>query len=74
MYKQITCSSCYKPMLPKILKESRGGIFTNQSLQHYCSICGKEQEPMGGGMRAWIKNLLITIFLIILVAGFLYLI
>lgn len=72
MYQKMTCSSCYKPMLPKILNESRGGIFTNRSIQHYCSICGKEQAPLGGGMRPWIKNLLITIFLFVVVAGFLY--
>jgi len=59
-------------MLPKILKESRGTLFTNGSRQYYCSICGQEQPYVGGGMRSWIKKLLIIIGLFILVTGFLY--
>lgn len=74
MYQQMNCSGCYKAMLPRVLKESRGGIFTKKSIQYYCSICGKEQAPMGGGMRSWIKYFLIVIFLFAAVAGFLYLI
>lgn len=72
MYNQMTCGGCYKPMLPKILKESRGTLFTNESRQYYCSVCGQEQPHMGGGMRSWIKNLLIIVMLIVVVAGFLY--
>jgi len=72
MYHKMTCGGCYKPMLPKILKESRGSIFTNRSVQYYCSICGQEQAPMGGGMRPWIKNLIIVVVLFVVVAGFLY--
>ena len=74
MNKHIQCSGCYKTMLPRVLKESRGSIFTYKSIQYYCSICGKEQAPLGGGMRSWIKNFLIVIFLFVAVAGFLYLI
>ena len=72
MYNKMTCNGCYKPMLPKILKESRGGIFTNRSIEYYCSICGREQGLIGGGMRPWVRNLLITVFLFVIVAGFLY--
>ncbi|MGB1309656.1 MAG: hypothetical protein ACPG47_00525 [Leucothrix sp.] len=72
MYQKMTCGGCYKPMLPKVLKESRGSLFTNKSIQYYCSICGQEQPPMGGGMRPWIKNVLIVIVLFVVVTGFLY--
>lgn len=72
MYQRMTCSGCYKPMLPRVLKESRGSIFTNKSIQYYCSICGKEQAPIGGGMRAWIQKILIVVVLFLVVVGFLY--
>ena len=72
MYQKMTCSGCYKPMLPKILKESRGSLFTKRSIQYYCSICGQEQAPMGGGIRPWIKNTVIVVVLFVAVAGSLY--
>ena len=74
MYQKMTCNGCYKPMLPRTLKESRGSLLTYKSIQYYCSLCGQEQAPMGGGIRTWAKNLMIVVGLFIAVAGFLYLI
>lgn len=72
MYQQITCSGCYKPMLPRLLNETKGTPFTQKKIHYFCSLCGHEQEVIGGGLRPWFKKTLIVISLFVLVTTFLY--
>ena len=72
MYEKMNCSGCYKPMLPRILSETAGTPFRQRKIQHFCPLCGHEQEETGGDIRAWFKKSAIVIGMFILVTTFLY--
>lgn len=72
MYQKMTCSGCYKEMLPRILNETPGTLFTQKKVQHFCPLCGHEQAEMGGGIRPWFKKTIIVIGMFVLVTTFLY--
>jgi len=72
MYHKMTCSGCYKTMLPRVLNETAGTLFTQKKVQYFCSLCGHEQAEVGGGLRPWVKKALIVICLFVLVTTFLY--
>ena len=72
MYEKMNCSGCYKPMLPRILSETAGTPFRQRKIQHFCPLCGHEQEETGGDIRDWFKKSVIVIGMFILVTTFLY--
>ena len=72
MYKQMSCSSCYKPMLPRTISEKPATLFTEQESLYFCPLCGKEQPIVGGKLRSWVKKTFIVIGMFILVTTFLY--
>ena len=72
MYKQMTCNRCYKPMLPRVISEKPATLFIEQETLYFCSLCGHEQAPAGGKLKAWVKKLLIVLVMFILVTSFLY--
>ena len=72
MYKKMTCSRCYKPMLPRVISEKPATLFIERETLYFCSLCGHEQEPVGGTVRQWVKKTLIVLVMFILVTGFLY--
>ena len=72
MYKQMTCSSCYKKMLPRVLSETPATLFIEKTSLYFCPLCGKEQAPVGGKLRPWVKKTLTVIAMFILVTGVLY--
>ena len=72
MYKKMTCSRCYKPMLPRVISEKPATLFIERETLYFCSLCGHEQAPVGGTVRQWVKKTLIVLVMFILVTGFLY--
>ena len=72
MYKQMTCCRCYKPMLPKTISDKPATLFIEREIFYFCSLCGHEQVPVGGKLRGWVKKVLITLGMFLLVTTFLY--
>ncbi|RVU84237.1 hypothetical protein EOL70_12175 [Leucothrix sargassi] len=72
MYKQMTCSSCYKQMLPRTISEKPATLIRNRESLYFCPLCGQEQAPVGGDIRRWVINTAVVIGMFILVTGFLY--
>jgi hypothetical protein len=72
MYKQMTCCRCYKPMLPRVISEKPATLFIERETLYFCSLCGHEQEPVGGKIKSWVKKLIIVLVMFLLVTTFLY--
>lgn len=72
VYTKMTCNSCYKPMLPRVISEKPATLFIERESIYFCSLCGQEQAPVGGKLRSWVKKTLIVIGMFILVTSFLY--
>ena len=72
MYKKLTCIGCYKPMLPRVISEKPSTLFVEKETLYFCPLCGREQPPVGGKLRDWVKKTLIVIGMFVLVTSFLY--